>query len=344
MQYTNDDATPGTPAALRIAARSGAGLLVALSVVALLRPSPAMDASPLVDLGTAGRAAAYLALVLLIGAWSVVRLLLPRLPAVAASDAAPLAGSVWPLGRPMLPVLVAASVARGVAQIAAFRDPAEPITGAWLSTLVASTSWGRVWVLQAGAAVLLWLVWPARGDGRRRSLVVAGCLLLAVLAEAAAGHGLAGRWAGGIGVGLHAVHLMGAGIWLGALTITALLLPRGTTIASALLPPLYAAIAPLALTGASGVVGAGALMGVEYAGGLGALWPPADAYTRALLLKTTVAAGVLLLGAWHWRIAVPQLASRGDAAFRRTLRAELLLTVLVLALSSVLVALPAAGV
>ena len=56
-----------------------------------------------------------------------------------------------------------------------------------------------------------------------------------------------------------------------------------------------------------------------------------------LALKLLLVAGIVALGAWHWRKAAPQLAEGGpDTAFRRTAWLEILLAVGVLAVTAFL--------
>ena len=302
----------------------------------------------LLDLGTLGRLLSYVALLALSGAWWASVLLVPRARRLTPSAAwRPFADQLWRIGRGAACLLLAATLLRGATQMMSLMDPAEPMTMPWLGIVVSSTTWGRGWSVQVVVAVLA--IWCWRADVMPDARATALALLAALgagVADALTGHGMGGEWGGPIGVSLHAVHLLGAGLWLGTLAVLPWpLYGRSSADRRALAAPLFRALPPLALTGSALVVGAGALMGLEYVGGWRALRALQERYAQLLALKIVVVLLIVALGAWHWRRSVPTLGrSDSDMRFRRTLGAELLLALLVVLLSAILVALPAAGV
>jgi copper transport protein len=100
------------------------------------------------------------------------------------------------------------------------------------------------------------------------------------------------------------------------------------------------AFSPVALTGAAVAVGAGSLMGYAYVGNLEGLF--AGRYGTALLIKLGLLAVTMALGAWNWRRVKPTLGQAGaTAALTRSATLEVVIASLVVAVTAVLVALPA---
>jgi putative copper export protein len=222
------------------------------------------------------------------------------------------------------------------------------MTMAQVRGLVLETTWGRGWTAQLVTALAALACWPlVRRAGGRMLGLGAGIVLAAALADAHTGHGMAGRWAGAIGASLHLAHLLGGGIWIGSLGIASWIAftpaPGDEPTSRATWQALFSAFAPWAMVGGGLVVVSGAVMGVEYAGGWSRLFT--DTYGQVLLAKAALAGLILLAGAWHWRFAVPGLSRAGTGAgFRWSVRAELAIAWVVVAITAVLVALPAPGV
>ena len=108
--------------------------------------------------------------------------------------------------------------------------------------------------------------------------------------------------------------------------------------------PLLAALvqgySPMALTAGLVTIGLGLLLGWTYVGGFGPLF--SSTYGRTLLVKVLLLGGVAATGAWNWRRVRPALgAAPGAARLRRSATIELVFGTLLLAVTAVLVALPA---
>ncbi|HXI20192.1 MAG TPA: CopD family protein, partial [Gemmatimonadales bacterium] len=177
---------------------------------------------------------------------------------------------------------------------------------------------------------------PARG----LALLGTAALIVAVTAPLT-GHATEHPWGRELGIGLHALHLLGAGLWLGTLftMLVAALWTAGDGDAEAV-ARLVNSFSPVALTGATIAVVAGSLLALAYVGHLDALW--GSTYGRTLLVKLTLLLATLALGAWNWRVLRPRLGTPEAAhALTRSAGVELLIALCILAATAVLVALPA---
>lgn len=327
----------------------GAGVSVALKLHALANDG-AVPEGFLPDLGWAARFVAAGAILAMCGAVVAGAILVPA--AAEALDERTVWGSeteeaALSIGLSAALLLLVSVAARFAAQLADFYDPADPLTTERVRALVTTTTWGRGWTVQAAAAVVAVLAWLLARRGAASALVFGvPAALFAIVADTLTGHAMAGRWAGAPGVALHAAHLLGAGVWIGTLGVLTVVVrdERGPTALTAdRLRACFSRFAPWAMAGGGMVVCAGLAMGLEYAGGLDVLVD--SLYGVVLVLKSVLAGAVLLLGAWHWRRAVPRLADPASASiFGLTAAAELALAWLVVAASAGLVALPAPGV
>lgn len=250
------------------------------------------ESPPFIDLGVVSRWLAATALLALVGAVAVERGIVPRARRVETADTGwldQLGGDARSVGRAAAWLLLFATLALAAAQLLAFYDPAEPFTGAQVRAIFLDTVWGRGWLTCAVVAVAGVVAWTLAANGRKGGAAMALIATLAVvLAHPLLGHGMAGRFGGAVGVGAHAVHLLGAGLWIGTLGVLTLvawpvLRPAPAAVCSYRLALLFDLIPPLALVGGALSVGAGALMGLEYSGGWRTLL--ADSYGRTLLIK-----------------------------------------------------------
>jgi len=296
-----------------------------------------------IDLYAAGRALAFMAALGLIGACAFAALI-PRwrlaeddigtLPARALT-------ATWTVVTTAAVALLVAHLIRAYGQVLSFLEPAEPFTWEAARPILFQTTWGSGWLRQVAAAAVSI---PLALLARRRP--VPGLALLGTVALAVAvtspltGHAVEHPWGAGLGVGLHALHLLGGGIWLGTLatmTFAGLRLARAEHAAVARMVTVFS---PVALAGAGLAVSAGALMSYAYVGDLGSLI--GSQYGRALLVKVGLLLGAMALGAWNWRRISPRL---GDPAATRTLTrsatVESLIGLLIVSVTAVLVALPA---
>jgi putative copper export protein len=242
-------------------------------------------------------------------------------------------------------LLLGADLLRVYGQVCSFLDPTEPFSWDIARPMVLETAWGRGWLCQLAVAAL---ALTAILTTRRHPAIGLGLVGTSALALAAVtpltGHAVENPWGSSLGIGLHAVHLIGAGVWIGTL-LTMLL--AGLRAARSSIPGDDASVArmvrtfsPIALTGAGLAIGAGSLMAYAYVGDLASLL--AGRYGTALLVKLGLLGLTLGLGAWNWKRVTPALGQgRATAALTRSAMLEVGIALLVVAVTAVLVALPA---
>jgi putative copper export protein len=297
-----------------------------------------------IDLYAAARALAYLAALTLIGACAFAALV-PRWRRSGDDDrslAARALSGAWRVAAIAAPVLLVAHFLRAWGQVRSFLDPVEPLSWEAARPILLATAWGRGWLAQvATAAVSVPLAFVAP----RRPAIGLALLGTAALAVAGTdpltGHAVEHPWGAGLGVGLHALHLLGGGLWLGTLFT---MFRAGLGIArdadATDVAEMVAAFSPLALIGAGLAVGAGSLLGVAYIGDFASLW--GTTYGRALLIKLCLLGATMGFGAWNWRRVRPRLGSpAATTEMRRSAGLELLIGLALIAVTAVLVALPA---
>ncbi len=296
-----------------------------------------------IDLYAAARGLAYVAALILIGACTFAALV-PRWRRSGDDDqslaARALAGA-WRIALFAALLLLGAHFLRALGQVRSFLDP-DPITWDGAKPILFATAWGRGWMAQMAAAILsipLALLAPRRPA---TGLALLGTAALAVAAtEPLTGHALENPWGAGLGVGLHTVHLLGAGIWVGTLFT---MFKTGLTIArdedATDVTEMVAVFSPAALFGAGLAVLAGTVMGVAYVGNVASL--TGTNYGKALLTKVALLAITLGIGAWNWQSVRLRLGSpEGTRELKKSAGIELLIAALLVAVTAVLVALPA---
>lgn len=307
------------------------------------------DVAPLpIDLFALGRGLAYLAALALVGA-ALFAALIPRWRGEDDDDRSLAARALVATWRwAMVPALLLpiAHVIRARGQVTSFLEPGEPFAWEAAHPILFSTGWGRGWLAQL-AASLLALVAVALAP-RRPAVGVAmvgTTALLVAGTSSLTGHAMAHPWGPGLGVGLHTLHLLGGGIWLGTLAamfMAGIRLVRGGDDHAAL-ARMVRTFSPVALAGAALAVVAGGLLSLVYVGTLADL--TGSAYGQAILVKLGVLALVVGLGAWNWRKTLPTLGTpAASASLHRSAAYELGFAILLLAVTAVLVALPAPAV
>jgi putative copper export protein len=302
------------------------------------------DGFPLpIDFYAAARGLAFIAALTFIGACTFAALI-PKWRRSSDDDeslAARALSSTWHIALVAALVLVVAHLLRAVGQVRSFLDP-DPLTWEAARPILFATAWGRGWMAQLTAATLSV---PLAFIAPRRPAIGLSLLATAALAVAATepltGHAIEHPWGPGLGVGLHTLHLLGAGIWLGTLfTMFRAGLGRARESDATDVAEMVAAFSPAALIGATLAVVAGSLMGIAYIGSISALG--GSTYGRALLIKLGILAATLGLGAWNWRRVRPKLGSpAATRELRRSAGLELLVALGLIAVTAVLVALPA---
>ncbi len=297
-----------------------------------------------IDLYALGRGVAYAATLILIGTCAFA-VLVPRWRRTGDDDkslAARSLAAAWRVAAIAAMLLLLAHLLRAWGQVRSFLDPAESFTWEAARPVLFATTWGRGWLAQVAAATLsipLALLAPRRPA---LGLALLGTAALAVAGTSPlTGHAVEHPWGAGLGVGLHALHLLGGGLWLGTLFTmfrAGLVIARDADATD--VAEMVAAFSPLALVGAALAIGAGSLLAFAYIGDFAALW--GTNYGRALLIKLCLLAAAMALGAWNWRRVRPRLGSPAATAdLRRSAGLELLIGLALIAVTAVLVALPA---
>lgn len=202
-----------------------------------------------------------------------------------------------------------------------------------------ATSWGRAWVAQlAGALALAAATRRATwGVGSGGWALAALPLLLVVVGLAATGHAAASGHRAMVWILADALHLAAAASWVGTLLVLAFASAGARPLDRAALGVLFTRFTPVALGGAAVASLAGLALGYAHVGSLEAL--TSTDYGTFLIRKVVMVGLVAALGFVNWRIAIPRL-SRGEGS-ALTVRLESILAVAILALTAVLVALPA---
>jgi copper transport protein len=334
-----------------------AGALLCL-MLAAAAPAAAQDseapldepaAEPLINAPASIRWLGYLALFPVVGAVVFRGLARRRVPPPGGDDVARnLETGARRIGAAAALVLVAAAALRLYVQVRSVLEPGEAFTVALARPIISGTAWGSGWTLQSAAAVAAllgfvlsrWL--PATGWG------VAGLGGLgAVLASPLTGHAIENPWGPRIGIALQGAHLLGGAVWLGTLFVLVATAYGATrhnrsSRREQVVAALVDGYSPMALIGALAAMGAGLMLAFAYMGSIAELW--STTYGRALVLKVAILGGVAALGAYNWRRVRPALGSApGAGRLRRSATVELVLGTLLLAITAVLVALPAPG-
>ncbi|MGK2962087.1 MAG: copper resistance CopC/CopD family protein [Gemmatimonadaceae bacterium] len=293
------------------------------------------------------RLAQFIALVTLLGAFAfcygVLGLLRGRDPA------SPLLGSA-PDGAARVATLAAWSLvflamARLIAQSYAMHGEDQPVFSVMLP-MITGTVWGLGWLLQlAGCGLVI----AGLGVARRRKegwwLATIGAIALA-FTPALSGHAASTPRYAFIAVVSDAIHVIGASGWLGSLLIVVVIgIPaairlerdqRGAAVAN-----LVNAFSPTALTFAGITVVTGVLAAWLHVGSIPNLWE--TGYGRTLLLKLGVLSVVALTGAYNWLRVRPALGQpQSTGRLKQSATIELVIAILVLAVTAVLVATPTA--
>ena len=281
-----------------------------------------------------------------LGVLGALALRLVVLPAAARAAAgavtAPAAARAAAIGLAAAALVALAAVLRLYAQSYAMHGPAGAVDAGLVTTMLARTTWGWGWIIQAvGAMAALAGFAAARRSGSGWPLAALGGLALAV-APALSGHAAAVPRLSGIAVVSDAVHVLGAGGWVGGLFLlvaagvpAAMRLPaeeRGPAVAA-----LVNAFSPVALVCAGALTLTGLFATWLHVGAPSALWQ--TDYGRTLLIKLALLTAVFGTGAYNWLRLRPALGDEvGASRLRRSAAVEIAAGVLVLLATAVLVA------
>jgi putative copper export protein len=152
-----------------------------------------------------------------------------------------------------------------------------------------------------------------------------------------------GKWASMV----NPLHILGGSLWIGTLAILILAgvsAAIGTTVPADQRAPIVSrwvnAFSPLALSSATLLGVTGVITAVRHLKYVSALWT--TSYGFALDAKLCAVATVVALGAWNWRRVRPICHTEpGARQLQRSARAELAAAAVVLAITGILVSVPA---
>ena len=234
--------------------------------------------------------------------------------------------------------LLIAAAFRLLAQAESFLDPGEYLSPGAVRAVL-TTAWGRGWWWQVGAAGLA-AVMSLGPPG----VAVAGALFVSVTLPLT-GHAMEAPNGPIIGVALHGAHAFAGGLWLGTLAVALFAWrrsdpPERSGRRHVRLARLIERFSPLALASAAVLVASGAAEAIGLVGSVRALRE--TAYGQRLLLKLGLLVVLLAVGVFNWRVVRPALGTRGSShRLLRTVALELVIAVVILAVTSSLVSLPA---
>lgn len=292
------------------------------------------------------RGVIYLALLLLVGT-ETARRLVGRTFAGDAGLAEPIARRLSRLTVVVMAILPLLVLARGAMQVRSLLDPGDQVTTDVVRAVLIESPWGHAWYLQLIASLVLAIVLGLRH--RRPSigvLPVATCIAVVLWAQTGMGHAATDRWPAHLGRILDGGHVFGAGLWLGTLAslgVAAVPLLHGED----RLAPLARLIGGFSIYARIGVVLvilSGTAAALVYAGSLtlfvGSTWG------KLLLAKLAGMLGVMVLGWYNWRVVTPALDGLHPTArvrLRRAIQFELVLVLVMLAITTLLVVSPLPG-
>ncbi len=238
--------------------------------------------------------------------------------------------------------LLVASLLRLLAQSYSIFGVDEGLTVELVGIVAFDTAWGQGWLAQVGVIALMIAGWALQ----RPAPVVGAAVTLAAtvgfygvwpLTSHAASHEPFTWFA----LLMQSAHTGGGGAWLGALGVFVVLLWRPPRVDTwdETVAQLIHVFSPLAL-GAAVIVAISGLMNASaYLGEWSHL--VTTSYGRVLFLKLGAFGGVLGLGAWNWRRVRPTLGSaEATAGLSQTAGMEMMVALILLAITAVLVGLP----
>jgi copper transport protein len=284
---------------------------------------------------------ALIALFLLVGAATFRHLILGRIAArspdtepfreIAASGAAT--------------VGMFSAVALVVATVIKLYGETEVMHEVPLRTMLLDTSWGVAWLVQMIACLVAASAFALAHRGSRSAWGLAAlCAVVLSATPALTGHAISSDEAF-FAVPVDVAHVLAGSAWLGTLAIILLV-----GIAAAAKTPdsnsigvkvalLVNAFSPIALVCGATMVATGVTTSLMHLQPISKLWR--STYGMTLVVKLALVSLLFTLGAWNWRRVKPNLGGdEGVLALRFSAKLELAASVLVLAVTAFLVALP----
>ena len=288
----------------------------------------------------AARWLSYLAAFLVIGAVAFRVAVLPR---AAADEPEALVSLIGRTAR--LAFLAAASLflvhcVRLYLQARSLTDPSEPVTVEFVGAIL-DTSWGHGWIAQTAAALASALGAFAHARSLKRGHLLSIGALGVILAAPLTGHAVALPQAGRLGYPADLLHFGLGAIWLGTLTVMLFVGLTGPLAGKVTARRLVVAFSPLALWSGVPAIGLGLFIAWRYLGGLEPL--VSSIYGRTVLIKLLALGGVAAVGGYNWRVVQPKLNRGFISPIVRTAALEVMLALVLVAITAVLVALPLPG-
>jgi putative copper export protein/methionine-rich copper-binding protein CopC len=287
------------------------------------------------------RWAAFVSLFLLIGAVAFKYLILQRTsPAPRDSDVFYQIASSGAATAGMFSAIVLV-----IATVIKLYGETEVMRSVSLGTILTETGWGQAWLLQMIACVIA--VGALAAAHRKNDFawpVAAACALILSATPAITGHAISSDEAL-IAVPVDIAHVLAGSIWLGTLAIILIVGIGGavkapdTASVGEKIATLVNAFSPIALACGAIVVASGVATSLMHVNPISRLWR--TTYGMTLVVKLALVSLLFTLGAWNWRRVRPNLGGEeGVQALRFSAKLELTASVLVLAVTAFLVALP----
>lgn len=292
----------------------------------------------------------FMGLVVVIGVIALRLLVLPRIGA-ASSEAftAILIPRLATLGFAAAALVIIAAIGRLFAEQSVMAASAR----LGVSDIAQHTTWGGVWLLQVGAAIV---ACAGLALARRRSAMGWGIAAVSVLVLAVT-PALSGHAAGvenwrTLAIATDALHVVAAGAWLGSLCALMMVgVPTAVHVqpsgaqpggVNRLVSAMVNAFSPIALVFASMVVVTGVVSAWLRLGSISALWN--SSYGVVLMVKLALVGAVFAAGAFNYLRMRAELSNADKAGaghrFQRSGKVELFFGVFVIAVTAVLVAMP----
>ena len=293
------------------------------------------------------RAVQFVAITGLLGVLAFRLVVLPRFmrqdgPPGDFIDAAAPRALGW--ARAAIGAIGIATVVRLAAQHAAMFGTEEHWSRTTIGALLLQSGWGRAWWLALAGTLAGW--WATGPGARRRRYawpVLVGSAGALVVSLSMSGHPAAAENPV-IAVAIDGLHLIGAGGWVGSLAMLIVIaVPVAMRSAEAErhghVARLVAAFSPTALGFAALAAVTGTLAAWRNIGSVGALW--SSGYGQLLLAKLAMLSVAAGTGAYNWKRVLPALGEEpATRRLRRSASVELAAALVVLIITSVLVATP----
>jgi copper transport protein len=212
-----------------------------------------------------------------------------------------------------------------------------------LSQEVLDTSFGKVWLVRAilglALAALAIYAWRRRSSPSTALVAIASAI---AVTPALSGHA---RIEGSLGILSDSLHVVAAGVWAGGLAFLALVLVEAGGDRWPLARTAVPRFSTLAVASVAVLVVSGIVSGFLEVRSWSALWE--TTYGQLLLIKVAILVPLLALGAYNNRVSVPRLQAgapgpAGRRAFARAVGTELALLLVIVGVTTALVAEPPA--